>query len=693
MEGGSQRVVIPIRFKDDGVWSSNLPSILTKYDKKGIRTFPIEANGGNTWFPRWQKVRKAFGESTVKIGGWTGVLKELKVELEQGGLLEVVHLRAWKPQGNKLKQILIGIMRNPGKLASIYEWDLKVVIRLYNVVRDFGKKSTRKYMRRQVSRIVREGLVVKTKYDARVKLVELHKVVNDCITTCELPECFRNRARRKVRIVQTKNLAVKDLLHNQRAYAAQKVLICTCADLPYPREGGHVRFRFSKGEDRHVRMGNANDIPRATVADRAKLLKHEVEDSFANWYNFRGNISKVSRERLVACISSPEDNEDRISVMEVASVKRELTGFVITPLDKNPEETVAICPAVYHKAMMDTFANNPGYRVMTSTKGVILREIREDVEKEGLKHFVRWDKKGEFGKTYVLPKHKDLDRYCPICPAFNDPMVKTLRLVAKALNHLLFTLPKDWHFNMQAVEHMVGRLARINKKLKGTRSEGSVEAMPFDIKEMFSKLPHEKIRGVVDWIVEYHKKKGRRSIMVNPRGKGSTSGRTTGKDCRRELSLDDLRKFVALELQHTYTKATGVLLRQDVGIPMGKNTSPPLACILYAYAEYTFIVSLGRWRNQVFDIRLMGDVEWILGAIPQESKADIVKRFKECYPDNLVLKWTNDGCGNFEFLGCEIKVSGCLPCVGSIQQSKDEQSLWAEEKIVFQNGQTFRSWS
>ncbi|GBG69132.1 hypothetical protein CBR_g3831 [Chara braunii] len=594
----------------------------------------------------------------------------------------------------------IGILRNPSKLSEIYGWNLKAAVRLYNVIHDFSKKSTRKYLRRLVSRVVRErfglnmsaDLVVKTKFDDRIKLVEIRKTINDCITSSKLPDGFRNRARKKVKIVQTKNLTIGDLLHNQRAYAAREVLTCQCAGMPYPRVGGHVRFRFREGDDRHVRLANANDIPRAALTDRVTLLRQEVNDSFANWCNFRGEPPVVSTDSLASCITISNDVSERLKLGEVDAVKKELKGLVLTPLDRNPGETLAMCPVVYHQAMMHTFVRSPGYRVMGTPEKIVHKEIWEDLVEMGLKGFVKWDRKGEFGKSYVLPKHKDLDRYCPICPTYNEPMVKTGKLVAKALNHLLFSLPKDSHFNMQAVEHMAQRLGRINKILASSDNMGRVEVMSYDIKEMFSKLTHDQIMKALEWIVLFHQEKGRTFVRVNPRGRGCSFGMTTGGDGWRRLDLKLMMKFVQLELRHTYTYATGLLLRQDIGIPMGKSTSPPLACILCAYAEHNFIRRLGRWRQRVFGLRLMDDVTLILGSLPGDIKEDIRSNFENCYPKNLVLKRTDEGRGKLDFLGWEIQVAKHPPCLGSIQQSRNEQSLWMEEKLVIQNGQTFKSW-
>ncbi len=64
-----------------------------------------------------------------------------------------------------------------------------------------------------------------------------------------------------------------------------------------------------------------------------------------------------------------------------------------------------------------------------------------------------------------------------------------------------------------------------------------MSAMSYDIKDMFSKLPHTNIVEAVDWIVDYHMSKGRSMVRVNTQGKGSTFRLTVGDDHWRVIEL------------------------------------------------------------------------------------------------------------------------------------------------------------
>ncbi|GBG80947.1 hypothetical protein CBR_g31504 [Chara braunii] len=599
------RSQIPVKIQvNEGAENVNVFNALTELEKRRTRKFTLRSAGGNTWTDGWKKICRAFGTTPVKWEGTVKTLSKSKKELEDGGTCTVQYLRRWHPKGKQDKHELIKILRNPAKTEVLRGKDATVLFRLYRGAKGFQKKSTRCYLRRLLSRTIKEttgwimgaDVCVKMRFDDRVKLGEVRKLANDKLMGLELPTCMTRRARSKLKIVWTSNPAVSDLLHNQKMFARADVCTCTCAGLPYPRIGDHVRFQLQELGDIHPMLCNAKNVPRVSCPDISMLLKKEIEEAFDKWPNRGEKRVHILRSEAEGCMMSGSDTETNwLEVDDVREVKERMSGLVCTPLDRNTGETFVLCPLVYHEAMMTTFVCNTGYRIMDKDEAAIFAEMKVDLVGFGLKRFVKMEKQGVIGNAYVQPKHKDLDRFRPICPSYCEPIVKTSRLVAKALNHLLFALPEAWHFNMKAVSDIVPRINKMNKKIQQRRSEGChVSSMSYDIKDMFSKLPHEKIIEAVDWIIRHFISKGKTAVRVNPRGRGSSFGRTTGADHWRTIELETLRRFVEFDLKHTYIKATGVILKQLIGIPMGKSTSLPLACIMCAHAEWKFLQGWGR---------------------------------------------------------------------------------------------------
>ncbi|GBG92365.1 hypothetical protein CBR_g55246 [Chara braunii] len=531
--------------------------------------------------------------------------------------------------------------------------------------------------------------IFRVTFDDRIKVAEVRKIFNDLLMQGELPSCFLNRTWKKIRFVWVKNPSVSKILHNQRAFAARDVLTCKCAGLPFPRSEGHVRVRVSELEGIHPLLRNANNVPQVDREDRLGLLQQELVSGFQQWSNWKGKPPEISREMLSRCITDRGAGaKETLLTRHVEDLKARLEGLVLTPLDRNPGETVAMCPVVYFNAMMSSFVLNPGYRVVEVPVGQVYREIREDFASRGLTKFVRWDRTGEFGSAYLLPKHKDLDRFRPICPTYREPMVRTGKVVSCGLNFLLKSLPKKWHFNLISVTDLAGRLEKVNNKLLKQDGDFSVSTLSFDIKEMFSRLPHSEIRKALTWLLDYHMSKGRSMVRVNTRGKGASFGVTTGADHCRCLNFVDMRDFVCLELEHTYTFATNVLLNQVVGIPMGKTTSPPLACILCAFAEFLLLQNLGSDSRFIDGTRLMDDVLLNISAKDDRKKLRLLEAFDACYPAALTLKRTDDDSGHCDFLGCVVRTKQRYPYLSCVQMSKNEDIIWTDGPP----GQSFLSW-
>ncbi|GBG71444.1 hypothetical protein CBR_g8863 [Chara braunii] len=475
----------------------------------------------------------------VAYGDEVQGLRECKAWMEHEGTIEIRQLRRWKPKSGPDKKFMVSILRHPYPVGLLKTCSLDALIRMNGVAADFQKASTTAFLRRLISRAVKDAygwslnarLIARVKFDDRIKLVEVRTLLNDRIEELEIPICMRNLARSNIRIVWVKNPSITCLLHNQRAFTKVDVLTCACACLPYPRVGDHVRFRLQELDDVDPLIFNANNFPRHVDPNRVRVLCQELTNGISSWAKFRGPMPTISESDAVRCMPTSVERTRFIDVNTVKAVKARLNGLVLTPLDRNPGETLVLCPKVYFEAMMKLFVTSPGYVVSSMGDKEVKCRMRVDAKAEGLLPFVRWDKKGKFGEAYAMPKHKDLTRFRPICLTFEEPTVKTCRAVAKTLNHLLNTFPARWHFNLKSVSVLVPTLEAISKKI-GLRIEGSSPpiALSYDIKDMFFKLPHVDIIEAVDWIVDYHCSKGREFVRVNTRGRyGVTLPRIRGE--------------------------------------------------------------------------------------------------------------------------------------------------------------------
>ncbi|GBG86655.1 hypothetical protein CBR_g41717 [Chara braunii] len=447
---GSAVEVIQFRTSEENEWHADALKVLDEAEQRKMRTLHLYSTGGNSWIKGWKRMRKTYGATTVEVEGQAKKLAKCRVDIEHGRTILIKHLRKWRPKSGPDKEALTRLLRNPSRIQDLGAVNTNVMFRWYKAAKDFQQKSTRSYLRRMLSRAIKEktgwcmgaDLIVKIRYKDRVKLAEVRKVVNDKIEALGLLECMAKRTRSKVRTVWERNQSVVEILHNQRAYARAAVSTCTCAGLPYPRVGEHVRFRLHEVPGIHPLLSNANNVPRAQHPSRRRMLCKEIEDAFGQWKN-RGDVDvRVTEQEVEICMTgNGESGGDFLDIEVVKAAKKRFEGLVLTPLDRNPGETYIMCPYIYYEAMMENFVTNPGYEIVKAEEEEIKQAVQGAFKEEGLAKFARYDRQGTFGAAYLQPKHKDVERYRPICLSYSDPATRMGKCVAKALNHLLFQLP------------------------------------------------------------------------------------------------------------------------------------------------------------------------------------------------------------------------------------------------------------
>ncbi|GBG67298.1 hypothetical protein CBR_g437 [Chara braunii] len=299
----------------------------------------------------------SFGRSEVKVNGKQCKLCACKRDMEKGVEMEILHLRRWKPKITKHKDFLISILRNKKRVESLHKCNLEVLLRLTGATQDFHKASTTAYLRRLIGGVkenygwsLNSKVTVKLKFDDRIWVVEVRKLLNDQLKMMECPALLRNHARKGVRIVWEKNPSVATLLHNQRVFSRAEVVTCSYAGFSYPRIGGHVRFRLSELEGIHPLLCNANNVPKLSHPDRGSLLRQEIMTGLEGWVNWRGPKPVIRRCDVEACLTGvPDATTKFLDMRAVHLLKKKLDELVMTPLDRNPGDRLVLCPKAITK--------------------------------------------------------------------------------------------------------------------------------------------------------------------------------------------------------------------------------------------------------------------------------------------------------------------------------------------------------
>ncbi|GBG86498.1 hypothetical protein CBR_g41492 [Chara braunii] len=282
------------------------------------------------------------------------------------------------------------------------------------------------------------------------------------------------------------------------------------------------------------------------------------------------------------------------------------------------------------------------------------------------------------------------------CVDAGSPRKDPMRRIARALHQFIKQLPANSTFYLNSVSELAERLEGTSQQL---RASGCLQAVGkcYDVKEMFSRIPHAAVIQSVRELLRLYEDKGRRQVRVSMRGKICVISNNRRKmEGYVSLPLRTIMEGVKYDLTHSIVKCGGKIVRQVFGIPMGKSTSPILASITCAMAEMRFIRELGSDRKLIGGWRIMDDITIIVGIAHRVSNKDypenLFEAFESIYDKNLeVIR--KDECGaTWDFVGGSMLICQSPLRIRFIPSTKNTDSLYKERKLQFQSMQDYNSY-
>ncbi|GBG82231.1 hypothetical protein CBR_g34515 [Chara braunii] len=683
--------VAPVLIESEGYKGYSIRRLLAVSGSNTI----VRVGQGTRWCEDWSVVKRCYGMTEIRWRGEMTLLRRVRLREVIGSSFEVTRIVLTKNNHNH--QLLIALLRIPLYRRTLYTvgFTMDRLVRLYYAVREFRQRRDRAILRGVISRAVRAkyGVSIRKRLIVRVRFEE-------GLSRYEVTRCCKKRVRetyesqeiaefvcRRMKVVWTRDKTIGQLVCNHRRYARMELgeAECGCDRMEWPKdEEGHVCFRFSEVEKMDIDLKNSRNVPRPDYGNRRGLVR-QVNRELSTFFGLQ-EVRLFSTKELEHCYKQLTGQRRGISMCEVQGIKEQTRGLVLMPMDHNMGDTMACCPIRYQEAMRTMFLENQAFVKHQEEEGVILHECKKLYVSGGYTRIAKWDNNGALGQAYVTPKHKDISRWRPICPSYG-----------RALNVMLWSLPKLSNLNLKSTQQLVDCVMAINKNMGRTKRRGLIAAS-FDIKDMFSKLPHEAIIEAVEWLVERYEERGLSRVRVKTKGKGATFGKAGGKVGWVTMSFSIILKFVRYDLANTFLKAATKILQQREGIPMGKSSSAALACVLCAHCEYSFLNALGADRKLVHGCRLIDDVSVFISFQIDESESlakamQVMKEFEKCYDERLTLKRTDEAAGTWPFLGCKIRVSMYPPLVSCTATTANGPTLLKGGNIVFQGLQDFTSYS
>ncbi|GBG58909.1 hypothetical protein CBR_g24260 [Chara braunii] len=556
------------------------------------------------------------------------------------------------------------MLRQPWRIRGVYKKGAKELVALYQTAMMFSEKKSRNRAKCIIARIVRSKYgheirrrpCVRFPFSPQVKRGMVRRCAAEMIMQAIADLDIARFIAGKVRVVEKKRTTVGMIIHNHRRCAESAAIECACDRLQLPREGGHVKVRLNDVEGVPSFIWNSKNVTSGSNVS-TDTLRACIMEGIKGWT--KGRKLHIAQEDIQYCFG--EKGEGRCTAMSTTEVRlhfRRFDGLVAVPIDRNPGATLIIYPTLYFRACMETFNLSNSFRTVQESSAFVMTEMKREYVHQGLGKIANWQTGGKIGHAYVLPKDKDLSRWRPISPCTSDPTRLAGARTGRAIIYMLFGISGAEHFDLKSTDSLGEQIKKFQREL---RKKGDyVITRSYDIKDMFARLSHKSVIDAVEWLMDYHKRKGLKGVRVSTRGKMCSMI----KKVRKEegfinMSFDIIMREVMFELSHSFICCAGVMMIQEFGIPMGRSSSPALACTVCARAEYEFLKRMKDTRAVIWGLRMIDDVAILFGCRSDRPDTfgratEILEEFEQCYDKNIKLVRKDEGGNVFDFLGTRI---------------------------------------
>jgi len=264
-----------------------------------------------------------------------------------------------------------------------------------------------------------------------------------------------------------------------------------------------------------------------------------------------------------------------------------------------------------------------------------------------------------------------------------------LLLSNPALKH--FTLPKTHDF----LDNFVFPLKNRVIQLKNSNTNFRIFSVSYDVKNMYTELPHKKILDALYWLLDESKKTryGRhQSLYITKSGRNGVSYHRHARSVA--ITFEQLILFAKFDLENVYFTLGKTILKQIIGIPMGSPLSPSLAIIICAHAEHIFSLSILDFKY-FFATRYMDDLHSAIIILGNKMNKALqayktIYDMEHIYPDTLTLEKT--GTGSTDFLESTITYTKQDISVRYYSKNRDSLHLNNAKLLKFYRFQPYHSY-
>jgi len=420
---------------------------------------------------------------------------------------------------------------------------------------------------------------------------------------------------------------------------------------PNFREPKTINFQKALKE-----ITQAIDICIERIGDRTDLTKQSLDP----WKNkvIEGVKSKIEllKQKITPQKTNPVlQDPDVLQYLEHLHKK-----FVIVPIDKAANNFAFICKQFYISKLLSEVSNSSStYSHVTHSQNDLISANKRFCKRFGLEVS---EQQNTLPSMYWIPKmHKS-----PVGARFivasktcsTKPLTEVISRIFKMLyNHVENFHRKSYFYSSYRKFWVVQNSFPVIQQMDRINARGNAKRIStFDFSTLYTTIPHDLLIEVLSKIIEnvFNSRNARSKI-----GFSSSSVYWTPKGVdKRFFTKTTLIEAVTFLISQCYFTVGNLVLKQDIGIPMGIDPAPFWANLFLYYFESKYVqslISLGSTRAFSFHStdRFIDDL------CALNDHGHFALSYKDIYPPELELKVEHQGL-HATFLDLDITVENGL---------------------------------
>jgi len=529
------------------------------------------------------------------------------------------------------------------------------------------------------------------------EFINLSKLLHTPTLSKEFPSLLTNAKYTAPSITYSLTPTIRPHIYNYKKFVDEldlkkfvknpNILPCSCADSPYIDNfhkhivsgnldivpNAELRSLFLKGpqyrEPQTIDLDSANKEIRTAIKLLVKRWSSKYSLNIRNFDSWKqafflildSKISSLNNSLTIKQCSSAFNKKNIRSCLKDLHSK-----YVITPIDKAASNVAFTCKRFYAQTLVNELgiSSNDGdntYKKINQTPNVIINKHKKDLKRSF--NIEVCDDMSVLPAMHWTPKmHKNPSKSRFIVAAAfctTKELAKDITAILKMFYRQIENYNKKMHFfsyvkNFWVVSNKDPVIEALNK-LSNRNNAKSVAT--FDFSTLYTKIPHDKLKSVLNEITDFCFKGCINSKIWINKGVARWCHTPNSKtNSHKNLMDKDLfKKSIAYLLDNCVFTVGNVLFKQVIGIPMGTDPAPFMANLFLYYYENKFMRELIKTDKKA--ARKFGNVWRYIDDLNAVNNDNIFENnIPNIYPPELELKKENTGYLSATFLDIEITI-------------------------------------